>query len=171
MSSSAPADRARQLFVTDHYSHGCAEASLVALQEHYGLSDAGDSSAAMALNGGIAYWGGTCGAITGAALAVGRLAGERIADHSQAKRVARRIVQRLMADFSAEHGSLDCRTLTGYDMITDHDAFLEDGSWKVTCSAQIESTIRHLEGLADRSSWDAAVTDVSESGEVPRGSA
>ena len=48
-----------------------------------------DAAAAMALNGGVAYSGGVCGAISGAALAVGILAERRIDDHRGAKRVAR----------------------------------------------------------------------------------
>ena len=46
MTNTDPAGRARELFVTDHHSHGCAEASLIALQEHFGLPEAGDGSAA-----------------------------------------------------------------------------------------------------------------------------
>ena len=67
-------ERTRALFLRDDNTYGCAEVALVALQEHWSLPDAADSSAAMALNGGVAYSGATCGAITGAAMAVGRLA-------------------------------------------------------------------------------------------------
>ena len=41
------------------------------LKAAYGLDDPMDPAAAVALNGGVAYSGGLCGAITGAALAVG----------------------------------------------------------------------------------------------------
>lgn len=86
------------------------------LKTVYGLEDPEDSSAAMTLNGGVAYGGGTCGAISGAALALGLLAGRRIADHREAKRVARDLVARLMDDFRAEQGTLDCRDLIGLDL-------------------------------------------------------
>ena len=97
--------RIRELFLDDANTYGCAEVALVVLQEHFGLPDAGDSSAAMALNGGIAYTGGMCGAITGAALAAGRLAGRLIPDHAEAKRAARRVTQALIADFAQEFGA------------------------------------------------------------------
>ena len=42
-----------------------------------GIDAPTDASAAMAFNGGIAYSGGPCGAITGAAMAVGLLAEQR----------------------------------------------------------------------------------------------
>lgn len=130
--------RIRALFLTEDNVYGCAETTLVALQEHFGLTDADDSSPAMALNGGIAYSGGTCGAIIGAAMAIGRLAGHRINDHREAKAEARRLVQGLMKEFGDEFGALDCRTLTGYDMRTEHAAFLESGIWRETCLRQIQ---------------------------------
>ena len=110
----------RDLFLRDDNTYGCAESALVALQQHYGLPNPGDSSAAMALNGGVAYSGGTCGAITGVALAVGRLAEQRLDDHRTAKKVARRITQQLMVEFEERFHSMSCRDLTGYDMLRDH---------------------------------------------------
>jgi C_GCAxxG_C_C family probable redox protein len=147
--------RARELFLDDTNAHGCAEVTLIVLQEALGLPDAGDSSAAMALNGGIAYSGGTCGAITGAALAAGRLAGRSLADHSEAKREARRLVQELMAGFRAEFGSVDCRPLSGYDLAApgQHEAFIAAGTWRVNCLRQIEYAIDRLAQLAREAGW------------------
>jgi C_GCAxxG_C_C family probable redox protein len=149
-----PIDRARELFLTEENIYGCAETPLIALQELYALPDPADSSAAMALNGGIAYSGATCGAITGAALAVGRLAGRRIDDHRDAKRAARRITQRLIEQFAAEFGALNCRDLIGYNLLKDHDAFIESGIWRDVCMRQIEFAVARLAPLADRAEWD-----------------
>ena len=87
MSGTSPEEIARQLFLRDDNHYGCAETSLVALQRAYGLPNADDSSSAMALNGGVAYSGGVCGAISGAAMAVGRLAEQRIGDGVQVRLV------------------------------------------------------------------------------------
>lgn len=157
MTTAESRQRARNLFLTDEGAHGCAEVALVALQEHFGLPNAADSSPAMALNGGVAYSGSTCGALTGAALAVGRLAAARIPDHREAKSAARFLIQNVMADFDKQFGAVDCRSLTGYDMIADHDAFMADGSWKTTCTAQIEFVIERLGGLVDEAAWNAAL--------------
>ena len=105
---------ARSLFLREDNEYGCAESAMVARQELYGLPDAEDSSAAMMLNGGVAYSGGMCGAISGAALAVGKLAGERIDDHRKAKRTARRLIQLVMAEFETEFGSHNCSDLIDY---------------------------------------------------------
>ena len=68
---------ARERYLDDRHAYGCAETVFTVLKSAYGLPDEADPSAASALNGGIAYSGGTCGALTGAALAVGLLAERR----------------------------------------------------------------------------------------------
>jgi C_GCAxxG_C_C family probable redox protein len=147
------AARARALFLDDGHAHGCAETAFVVLKEAYGLPDAGSTSAAMALNGGVAYSGGVCGAITGAAVAIGLLAGERIGDHTVAKRTAREEVRALMDAFRAEFGSLDCRTLIGREIRTaeQHQAFIDSGVWRDVCMAQVEFVVRRLASRADDS--------------------
>lgn len=156
-----PMSRVLKLTSDEETSYGCAEATVVALKEHFELPDATDSTEAMALNGGIAYSGGTCGALTGAALALGRLVGRRIADHSTAKRTSRRLMQQLMIDFSQEFGSIQCRELTGFDLATDHDAFLESGVWESGCMAQIRFVLDRVAGLREPDEWASAVSGLS----------
>jgi C_GCAxxG_C_C family probable redox protein len=119
------------------------------LKEAFGLPDPLDPSAAMALNGGVAYSGGVCGAISGASLAVGLLASRRFKSHARAKRVAREVIARLMDDFQAEHGAVDCRALVGREIRTpeQHRAFIDSGIWRVTCMSQIEFVVRALAPL------------------------
>lgn len=151
-------DRARGLFLDDANTYGCAETALVVLKEAYGLPDPTDSSSAMALNGGVAYSGATCGAITGAALAVGQLAASRIGDHREAKRAARRITAELLGAFETEFGATTCRALTGADLRTDegHRAFIEGGAWRDGCMRQLELAVGHLAPLADPDTWREA---------------
>jgi len=141
-----PVDRARELFLDDANIYGCAETTFVVLKEAYGLPDAGDSGAAMALNGGIAYSGSMCGALTGAALAVGMLAEREIGDHRQAKRRAREATAATIADFRTTFGATTCRELTGFDLSSDekHRAFIEDGTWRTGCMRQIEFVVQRL---------------------------
>jgi C_GCAxxG_C_C family probable redox protein len=147
--------RIRELFLDDANTYGCAETALVVLQEHFGLPDAGDSSAAMALNGGIAYSGGMCGAITGAALAAGRLAGRLLPDHAQAKREARQATQALIGDFTREFGTSCCRDLSGYDFMEPgrHHAFIAAGEWRRTCLLQIEFAVERMSRLVADAGW------------------
>lgn len=153
---------ARRLFLDERHAFGCAETAFVALKGAYGLDDPMGSAAAMALNGGIAYSGGPCGALTGAALAVGMLAERRLGDHARAKRVARELVARELDDFVREHGSTACRDLIGFDLRAagGHDAFLASGTWRTTCMGQIEHVVGHLARLAEPAAWTRAVDEV-----------
>jgi len=142
--------RARELFLDEAHGYGCAETTFVVLKEAFGLADAADSSAAMALNGGLAYGGGPCGAVSGSALALGLLYGSREPDHATAKRLAREATARLMDDFETEFGALDCRELLGHEIRTPeaHAAFIESGRWRTICMRQIEFAIAALAPLA-----------------------
>lgn len=163
MDPTDPVQRARTLFLDEANVYGCAETVFIVLKEAYGLPQAGDSAAAMALNGGVAYSGGPCGAVSGAALAIGQLAAQRIEDHREAKEAARRITARLMDDFESEFGATDCRTLTGVDLRTDegHRRFIESGTWRDGCIRQIEFAVGRLATLAEPAAWDeATATDL-----------
>jgi C_GCAxxG_C_C family probable redox protein len=155
-------EQARAYFLTEDNAYGCAETTLIVLQQAYGLHGATDSSPAMALNGGIAWGGGPCGAITGAALAVGRLAGRRIDDHREAKRIARSIITRLIADFQAQYGAVNCRELTGEDISTaaGHAAFIAGKVWHSVCMDQIEFAIQQLLPLQEETAWQKAMLEV-----------
>ena len=146
--------QARALFLRDDNVHGCAETSYIVLKRAYGLPEADDSSAAMALNGGVAYAGGVCGAISGAALAVGELAGRRVSDHREAKTAAREVVMELMDRFQEEFGNTTCRGLLGLDLRKpgEHDRFIQSGIWRTNCMAQIEFAVQHLADLDEN--WD-----------------
>lgn len=162
-------EHARRLFLDDRHVHGCAEATLVALKTAFGLDAAADSAAAMALNGGIAYSGGACGAISGAAVAIGLLAAKRVPDHAAAKRVARGLVGELMAAFLDSFDAVDCRVLIGTDLLAPgrHDAFIESGVWRDRCMRQIEFAVRRLAPLALPDAWEAAVAGIEARNEHP----
>ena len=156
---------ARAYFLDDRNQFGCAETTFIVLKGAYRLDDPMDAAAAMALNGGVAYSGGACGAITGAALAVGMLAERRIDDHRVAKVVARRQVARLIEEFRAEHGSIDCRDLIGFDLRApgQHEAFIAGGTWREKCMRQVEFAVTRMAPLADEDTWAAAVRDLDAS--------
>lgn len=149
-------------YIDDAHPYGCAETTFMTLKGVYGLDDPTDPSAAVALNGGLGYSGGACGAITGAALAVGMLAERRIPDHGRAKTVARELVHGTMEAFRAEHGAIDCRELIGYDLRApgQHQAFVDSGLWREACAGQIRTVVAHLAELADPEAWDRAVREI-----------
>ena len=137
---------------------------MVALRASFDLPDADDSSPAIALNGGFAYSGGTCGALTGAGLAVGQLAERRLGDHRIAKTTTRAVVQSTLDAFAAEFGSTDCRDLIGMDLRAPggHDAFIASGIWRERCMRQIEFVVRRLAPLSGASDWNPGSADEAE---------
>jgi C_GCAxxG_C_C family probable redox protein len=155
MTEQEAVELARSYFLTEDNVYGCAETTLMVLQQAFSLPGATDSSPAMALNGGLAWSGGACGALAGAALAVGRLAGQRIADHKEAKAAARGIIARLMAEFRAEFGHTDCRDLVGLDISTaeGHAAFIDSQVWHRVCMEQIAFVLGKLVALGDENVW------------------
>ncbi|GAB4414725.1 MAG: hypothetical protein Kow00123_27960 [Anaerolineales bacterium] len=152
--------RARELFLRDDNLYGCAETTLVALLEAFGLGDEADSALCMALNGGVAWRGWVCGAISGAAVAVGRLAASRIPDHKEAKRIARALVNGYIDRFRAAYGATNCRDLVGLDIHepTQHARFIESGIWRDVCMRQIEFAVRELAPLGDEREWERAIS-------------
>ena len=157
--SEAAVRRARECFLESENSYGCAETALLVLLQWFGLPRAGDSSPAIALNGGFAYGGGTCGALSGAGLAVGQLAERRFGDHRLAKTMTRSVVQAVLDDFVEAFGSADCRDLIGMDLRGPgaHDTFIASGLWRDRCMRQIEFVIRRLAPLASTTAWNQPV--------------
>lgn len=153
---------ARATYLDEGHRFGCAETAYMVLKVAYALDDPMDPAAAVALNGGVAYSGGLCGAITGAALAVGILAERRIADHARAKRVARELVAGTLEAFRRAHGAVDCRDLIGYDLRAPggHDAFLASGVWRDGCMRQIGFVVERLAVLGGWAAWDRAVREI-----------
>jgi len=154
-------ETARSYFLTEENIYGCAETTFMVLKQVYGLPEPGDSSAAMVLNGGVAYGGGVCGAISGAAMAVGMLAERRIPDHKLAKRTARRLIMRYMDRFQAEYNSVNCKGLIELDIRDEeqHHTFIESGIWRTVCMGQIEFALRELAELGDEDVWARAVSE------------
>lgn len=146
---------ARDAFLREDGRYGCAEATFLALKQAWGLDNPDDTAVAMALNGGIAYSGGICGAISGAGLALGLLASRRIEDHRTAKRVSRSLLAEVLADFRRQFGAVDCRALTGYnlDQPGEHERFIADGSWRTWCTGQVEYVVARLADLGDQTVW------------------
>jgi len=152
-----------KLFLREDNLYGCAETALLALKICFGLPEPENSNPAMALNGGVGYSGGICGALSGAAMALGELAGLRLPDHQKAKRAARLLLIDTMTAFSGRFGSPDCRNLVPYDLSvpSEHDRFLREGLWKTTCLEQILYSVEHLAPLAEPALWASRMKELS----------
>jgi C_GCAxxG_C_C family probable redox protein len=143
--------RARSLFLDDANAFGCAETTLLTLRDALELPGEADPSAVMALNGGVAYSGEICGALSGAAVAAGLAIARAEPDHLAAKRQARAATAELIEDFRQRFGAIRCRELIGLDLSTKerHDAFIASGIWKTVCMGQIEFAVTRLASMLE----------------------
>ncbi len=89
--------------------------------------DIGLTALARQFGGGVAGTGETCGAVTGAALALGLQ--DHLDTESAGPATSRRALQDFVLSFGAEFGALRCRDLTGFDLTTPggHEAFVASG--------------------------------------------
>jgi len=110
------AARAEELF---RGGFNCAESTATALVEGQGLGEKCSCLPGLAtgLGGGIGHTGHICGAVTGAAMAIGFAAGrKKLADHNAEKAWANATVAELVDAFAQQFITTECRELLGFDL-------------------------------------------------------
>jgi C_GCAxxG_C_C family probable redox protein len=105
--------------------YNCAESALLALGGGQARVQGELQRLATAFGGGTARRGLLCGAVAGAAMALGLHLGRSLPDDSAGKDRVYQAVEELMAAVEARFGSVQCRQLTGVDFREpgSHDAF------------------------------------------------
>jgi C_GCAxxG_C_C family probable redox protein len=135
-------DRARELFTREGYN--CTMAVMSALVE-LGDGDPLDYLALAAPFGaGTARAGLTCGALTGAVLALGMLRGPKAYPDREAKEEAYRLSAPVVAGFVERMGSALCAEITGLDLADEGDRrrFRESGVMEEKCVPAVELAAR-----------------------------
>jgi C_GCAxxG_C_C family probable redox protein len=97
-----------------HYS--CSQSVFVPFAIRYGVSKEHAISIAAGFGGGIGQMGETCGAVTGACMALGLLSGSRQGFTYEIKYGAYALVQDFAARFRERCGALNCRDLLEMDI-------------------------------------------------------
>jgi C_GCAxxG_C_C family probable redox protein len=97
------------------HSMNCAQAVLTTFCEELGLDTSLAMKVAWAFGGGMSQSGGTCGAVTGAYMALG-LGLERSGDYMKDRVKMHAAQDEFRKRFMQLHGSLSCTELTGYDL-------------------------------------------------------
>jgi C_GCAxxG_C_C family probable redox protein len=98
--------------------HGCAQCALLAIQEVYGMRDDLMAKASIGLAGGVGGMRSVCGALTGAALALGMKYGREVSalrgppeKAIEIEYAALEPVAKLAKWFEREFGSIICRDI------------------------------------------------------------
>lgn len=75
--------------------------------------------AATGFGGGMGHTGGACGAVSGAILIIGLMAGSTGPDEKEAKDLTYALTREFIARFTQKNGNTSCTGLLGYDLSTD----------------------------------------------------
>lgn len=110
------AEQANDCFIS---GFNCAQAVFTAFNEELGLEKESALKISSSFGGGMAHLNETCGAVTGALMAIGLKYGRVKADDIQTKEKNYSIVNEFAKRFKAKFGSLKCTDLIGYDLSTE----------------------------------------------------
>jgi C_GCAxxG_C_C family probable redox protein len=141
-------ERTEEAVATFKEGYNCAQAAFSAFAVELGMSREQAMKVAIGFGGGMARQGDTCGAVTGAMMALGLAHGSAEADEAAKQRVYASIWQ-FLAEFRARHGSTLCRDLLECDLGTEegrkraHDT----GVTKARCPGFVGSAVEIVEKM------------------------
>jgi C_GCAxxG_C_C family probable redox protein len=127
----------------------CSQAVLSAVSEPLGLDKERALKISQPLGGGMASLGLTCGAVTGAMLAIGLKYGRTRPEDVAAKEKTYQLVHEFMRRFRARHGSIVCRDLIGVDLSAPdgHARGAERGVFENLCPRFVADAVEILEEI------------------------
>jgi C_GCAxxG_C_C family probable redox protein len=112
---SSNADKAEAMFLE---GYNCAQSVLGCCGERFGLDRQTALRMGEAFGGGMGRMGLTCGAVTGALMAIGLKHAKLTPDDHRSREKSIQLVRRFRQAFEARHGSISCRELLGCDIST-----------------------------------------------------
>ena len=102
-----------------------------------------------AFGGGMARMGETCGAVTGALMAIGLKYGMTQVKDEAAREKTYKLAQEFMTRFKARHNSLVCRELLGYDLSSPEEskAAHDKGLFSTLCPQFVRDAVEIVEQI------------------------
>lgn len=117
----------------------------MAFGEGLGLDEAACAKVSCAFGGGISHLGLTCGAVSGALMAIGLKYGGGPEMKERTYEIANQFVER----FTRLHGSTNCTELVGYDLGSPEQLAeaREKAVFAVKCVCYVDDAVKILEEL------------------------
>jgi C_GCAxxG_C_C family probable redox protein len=135
----------------DQFEKGfsCAPAVFSTYSGQFGLREELALKIASGFGGGIGRTGKTCGAVTGAVMVIGLKHGQVNAGDEQSRQETHMLVKKLIDEFTALHGSTECKALIGYDLSNHRELELarKSGIFKTKCPTFVYDAARILEDV------------------------
>ena len=137
-------DKAVDLFMG---GFNCSQAIFCAFGEQEGLDPRVAARIGTGLGAGMGRMQHTCGAVTGAFLALGLKHGAATGEDKDAKEQTYRLVREFAARFKARNGSIICRELLGCDISTPEglEEFKRKGLHTAVCAGLVRGAAEILE--------------------------
>lgn len=139
----------------------CSQSVFTVFSADYGLNEDEALRISCAFGGGMGRQQQTCGAITGALLALGMKYGKALDDPEERKQLTYSKTRELFDKFIKIHGSTNCRDLLeGLNMTDteDHKKIMERKLFDIKCEEYVASAVRITEILLNESMKDQEST-------------
>lgn len=139
-------NKARELFAT---GFSCSQAVFTPFAVENGLPEETALKLSQVLGGGMSHLGLTCGAVTGALLALSLHFGRSRVEDKAAKELTYALAGEFVRRFTEKFGSINCSDLLGCSLKNPQGLALatEHGLFKKYCSSFVEEAARLTEEL------------------------
>jgi len=139
-------NKADKLF---HENANCAQAVLLTFAGEHGLDDPTAQKIASGFGGGIARLQETCGAMTGACMALGLAIGNGEPDPAKAKDATSAAIRVFQKRFIGLHGATSCRDLLQVDLNTDEGRAIhsQKNLRETVCTPCVRDAVQIVEEL------------------------
>jgi C_GCAxxG_C_C family probable redox protein len=129
--------------------YNCAQSVLSVFAETYGLAERDALRIAWPFGGGMGRLQKTCGALTGAYMAIGLIWGAKRPETEEEKEKVYQIVREFTARSEAIHGATDCLTLLGQDISTPEgrQKAKDENRFALRCEKYVGDAIEILEEM------------------------
>ncbi len=130
----------------------CAQSVLSAHGPELGLEREFALRVAGAFGGGMVGMGRTCGAVTGALMAIGLKHGKTQSDDDEAKATCYDLAGKFLEQFESPYGSTMCSELVGCDMTIpeEKDLAREQGIFDTLCPKLVRDATEIVEQLLEQ---------------------
>ena len=147
-------DRAEKALLYFDNKFNCAQSVLTAFTDESGLSEDDSLRVSCAFGGGMGRQQHTCGAVTGAAMALGMRFGKGKNDEEEKKQQTYNLTVELFDEFTKLNGSTNCRELlNNLNMRDDKDLELinEQNLFHTNCRKYVADAVRIAENIIAKS--------------------
>lgn len=129
--------------------YNCAQSVLSVFAAKYGLRENDAFRIAWPFGGGMGRLQKTCGAVTGAYMAIGLIWGTKRPETEEEKEKVYQMVREFTARFEARHGATDCLTLLGRDISTPEgrQKAKDENRYALRCEVYVADAVEIIEEL------------------------